>query len=80
VNGALAQEAWGARGTDAGRRAGEKALAIRDAISQFPLVSAVKWAVSLIHGDPFWRRLQPPLAALGPDQAKALEAALERLR
>jgi len=80
VSGALAQEAWSGRGTDAGRRAGEKAIAIRDAISQFTLVAAVKWAVSLIHSDPFWRRLQPPLAALDPDQSKALEAALAKLR
>ncbi len=80
VNGALAQDAWSARGTDAGRQAGEKALAIRNAISQFTLVPSVKWSVSLIHNDPFWQRLQPPLTSLNPDQAKVLEAALDELR
>lgn len=79
VNGTLAQEAWRSRGTDAGRRAGEKALAIRETLSRFPLVPAVKWAVSLIHRDPFWRRLQFPLASLSPDQARDLEAALPEL-
>ncbi|MCP3405691.1 dihydrodipicolinate synthase family protein [Bradyrhizobium sp. CCGB01] len=79
VSGALAQEAWRSRGTDAGRRAGDKAMAIREILSRFPLVPAVKWAVSLVHADPFWRRLQPPLASLSADQAKALEAALPEL-
>lgn len=76
VNGVIAQEAWRSRGTDAGREAGEQALGIRETLSRFPLVPAVKWAVSLIHRDPFWRRLQPPLSSLSPDQAEALEAAL----
>jgi 4-hydroxy-tetrahydrodipicolinate synthase len=80
VNGAVAQDAWRARGTDAGRKAGAKALAIRDAISQFALVPAVKWGVSLTHDDPSWQRVQPPLAALDSDQGNALETALEKLR
>ena len=79
VNGAIAQEAWRARGTEAGKQAGEKALAIREALSRFTLVPAVKWAVSVIHRDPTWRRVQPPLASLSPDQAKTLEAALPSL-
>ena len=80
VTGTLAQQAWRGRGTDAGRQAGDKALAVRNAISQFPLVPAVKWAVSRIHRDPFWQRTQPPLTELGPHEAKALDAALEPLR
>ena len=79
VNGAIARDAWRSRGTDAGKQAGAKALAIRETLSKFPLVPAVKWAVSLIHRDPFWRHLQPPLASLGEEQAKALEAALPSL-
>ncbi|MFC4469395.1 hypothetical protein ACFPH6_33630 [Streptomyces xiangluensis] len=61
VNGVLAQEAWQGRGTEAGRLAGERALAIRTQITRFALVPAVKWALSLIHKDAFWRRAQPPL-------------------
>jgi len=78
VNGAISQKAWQERGTESGIEAGKAALAIRETLSAFPLVPAVKWAVSLIHDDPFWRKLQLPLSALSANQATALETALSR--
>ena len=69
VNGAIAQQAWQGRGTEQGNQAAQKALQIRETLSKFPLVPAVKWAVSVIHKDPFWKRLQPPLVSLRPLQA-----------
>lgn len=80
VNGALAREAWRSRGAAAGQRAGERAMAVREAVSRFTLVPAVKWAVSLIHRDLAWRRVQPPLASLGEEEARSLESALSDLR
>ncbi|MDP4021922.1 dihydrodipicolinate synthase family protein [Methylobacterium sp. NEAU 140] len=80
VNGALAQVAWRSRGTAAGREAGAEALAVRETLSKFPLVPAVKWAVSTIHHDPVWKQPQPPLVSLTPDQGSDLERALSALK
>lgn len=77
VNGALAQKAWRGRGADPGRKACEEAMAIRDALSKFPLVAAVKWALAQIHEDAAWSRMQPPLRSLLPDETSALVGALK---
>jgi len=77
VNGFLAQQAWRHRGDDIGRKAGEEAMAIRQALSKFPLVAAVKWTLARIHGDEAWGAMHPPLRRLGPAESLELAAALK---
>lgn len=55
-----------------------KAVAIRAALSEVPLVAAVKWALADLTGDPGWRLLCPPLVALNPGQVAHLVAALAK--
>ena len=76
VNGAFVSRGWGARETDAGRASLNAAGAIRDAISKYPLVPAVKWVLSEMQGDPEWRRTHPPLRGLTEAEWSALRAAL----
>jgi len=75
ITGQFAQKAWNERGRDA-RAALDHAVALRTAISQFPLVASVKAAVAIRTGQPLWRTTMPPLTALSNDQYAALETAL----
>ncbi len=68
--------AWAKRGTPAAEAPIEMATAIRVALSQLPLVAAVKWAIGDLLGDPGWQRLAPPLRALTAAEADQLESAL----
>jgi len=64
INGAIVARGWKARDTDAGRAALKAAVAIREAIAQFPVIPAVKWLLAEMQGDAEWRRVHPPLRAL----------------
>ena len=75
ITGQFAQKAWNERGRDA-RAALDHAVALRTAISQFPLVASVKAAVAIRTGQPLWRTTMPPLTALSNKQYAALETAL----
>ncbi len=77
LTGPFAQAAWS--GADDGARAAglAGAVAIRAEIARFPLVAAVKEALSLIHGEAGWRRLVPPLLRLSEDERDALRGALQ---
>jgi len=68
--------AWASRGTSGAEAPIETATAIRVALSQLPLVAAVKWALADLLGEPAWQRLAPPLRALSPAEADQLESAL----
>ncbi|MBN8945338.1 MAG: dihydrodipicolinate synthase family protein [Rhizobiales bacterium] len=67
-----------------GRGAGDlgdrmaRAVAIRAALSEVPLVAAVKWALADLTGAPGWRLLCPPLVPLDPAQAAHLVATLAK--
>jgi 4-hydroxy-tetrahydrodipicolinate synthase len=76
VNGAFVGRGWKARETDAGQASLKAASAIRDAVSKYPLVAAVKWVLSEMRGDPEWRRTHPPLRGLTDAEWTALRAAL----
>lgn len=77
VNGALAQEGWRRRGTPEGAAAISKAVAIREALSRLPLVSAVKWTLARVTGEAGWRRLRPPLRSLSDAEGAALDRVLD---
>lgn len=77
VNGSLAQRAWRAQDSDQGRIAAAEAMAIRSALSKFPLVAAVKWALAQIHDDAAWTKMHPPLRALTSDEGTALASLLK---
>jgi 4-hydroxy-tetrahydrodipicolinate synthase len=76
VNGALAQQGWRARGTPEGETMTRQAMAIREALSKFPLVSAVKWVLGEMKADAAWRRLHPPLRSLSEEEGQALAGIL----
>jgi 4-hydroxy-tetrahydrodipicolinate synthase len=75
VTGPFAQRAWSAAGEEA-KEGLAQAVAIRAAIAQFPLVASVKATVTLLKGEPSWRRVMPPLTALSEEQLRSLEKAL----
>ncbi|QCI67086.1 dihydrodipicolinate synthase family protein [Phreatobacter stygius] len=56
----------------------DKAGAIRAALSEVPLVAAVKWALADLTGEPGWRSLCPPLVPLNAGQEARLIAALAK--
>ena len=64
VTGAIASRGWKARGTEEGARALAAAAAIRAALSEFPLIPAVKWVLAELRNDEEWRRVHPPLSPL----------------
>ena len=55
----------------------ERAAAVRAALSAYPLIACVKWALADLNGDARWMRLAPPLRALNPDEQLGLKAKLE---
>lgn len=78
VTGPFAQAAWSG-GTEEARAAGlAEAIRLRAEIARFPLVSAVKEALALIHRRDGWRRTMPPLTGLSREQSAGLAAALAR--
>jgi 4-hydroxy-tetrahydrodipicolinate synthase len=52
---------------------------VRQAVSQFPLVPALKSILSHYASDPEWNRLRPPLVELPEDQSRKLISDLESL-
>jgi 4-hydroxy-tetrahydrodipicolinate synthase len=70
----------GWRGEGADPDADQKALdAVRECVSQYPLVAALKEIVARATGDDGWRRPRPPLEPLKAEQANALMAQLASL-
>lgn len=53
-----------------------RAVALRSAISTYPLVASVKAALAIVSGQQSWNRLVPPLEALSTDQRQGLQTAL----
>jgi 4-hydroxy-tetrahydrodipicolinate synthase len=72
VTGTLAQTVWRQPDTEEGRRATAQAVAIREALARYPLVSSVKWALSDMKGDPAFEQPHPPLRRLLPEEKSAL--------
>ncbi len=69
---------WRAGGADTD--SDQKALdAVRETVSRFPLVAALKEIVARATGDDGWRRPRPPLEKLTTEQAAALMAQLAAL-
>ena len=64
VTGAIVSRGWKVRGTEDGARALAAAAAIRAALSEFPLIPAVKWVLAELRNDEEWRRVHPPLSPL----------------
>jgi 4-hydroxy-tetrahydrodipicolinate synthase len=58
----------------------ESLNAIRRCFTQFPLVAAMKSAVSLAASDPDWARTRPPLQPLDERQRTTLHAALREMK
>ena len=56
----------------------EGVVALRQTIQSYQVIPALKEIVAQRTGDPGWRRLRPPLAALAADQAAALTDDLRR--
>ena len=52
---------------------------LRDTMSKYPMIAALKQVVAHYSGDPAWARLRPPLVELTVDQAEQLVADLIRL-
>jgi 4-hydroxy-tetrahydrodipicolinate synthase len=76
VTGSFTSRGWKERGTEEGARAMAAAAAIRATLSEFPLISAVKWALAELQNDQEWRRVHPPLAALPETEWLRLRAKL----
>lgn len=76
VTGVLAQAAWRAPASEAGKTALAAAMAIREALARFPLVASVKWALARIKHDPEFERPHPPLRPLTAAEASQLAEAL----
>ncbi len=55
----------------------DKAVQIRTALSRFPLVSAIKWTISELIGNPLWERTMPPLRHLSGREKNELQGALD---
>jgi len=65
---------------DAATAADQHALdAVRETVSRYPLVAALKEIVARATGDDNWRRQRPPLEPLTAEQADALMRALAAL-
>jgi 4-hydroxy-tetrahydrodipicolinate synthase len=75
VTGPFAQRAWSGAGADAEKGLAQ-AVEIRAAISQFPLVAAVKASLAFLTRELTWRKVMPPLSPLSAEQLVALERAL----
>ena len=76
VTGPFAAEGWKALGTPQGKEAIERAAAVRAALSAYPLIACVKWALADLYGDGAWMCLAPPLRALNPDEQQGLKERL----
>lgn len=72
-----AAEAWKMLGSAASKRAIERATEVRSALSTFPLISCVKWALADLYGDAIWMRLCPPLRTLTVRERQELRAKLD---
>jgi 4-hydroxy-tetrahydrodipicolinate synthase len=67
---------WHGRATKEGQQQLQVAALIRAALTNLPVIAAVKWTLAQQQQDPGWQRLLPPLRALDATQAQALHAAL----
>jgi 4-hydroxy-tetrahydrodipicolinate synthase len=76
INGAFVGRGWKSRQTDAGQAALNAASAIRDALSKFPLVPAVKWTLAEMRDDAEWKRTHPPLRGLTDAEWSSLRGML----
>ncbi len=76
VTGAIVSRGWKARATADGLAALVTASQIRGAISEFPVIPAVKWLLAELQGDADWRRVHPPLSGLSEAQWLSLRSAL----
>lgn len=76
INGGFVSRGWEARDTDAGKASLKAAGAIRDALTAFSIVPAVKWTLAEMRGDPEWRRVHPPLRGLSDAEWEALRGQL----
>lgn len=72
-----AAEAWRTLGSERSKRAIARAVAVRNALATFPLISCVKWALADLYGDAAWMRLCPPLRTLTVKERQELRAKLE---
>ena len=70
------QFAWTHQGTDAGRKAVERATAVRTLLAKEALVASVKAALSLMHKDEEWVRTCLPLMPRTAPQIHELAAEL----
>ena len=62
-----------------GQRLNDEMVALRRTIQSYPMIPALKEIMAQRNGDPAWRRIRPPLAALSPEQAAGLTRDLARL-
>jgi 4-hydroxy-tetrahydrodipicolinate synthase len=76
VTGRWAQVAWSSGDSTAAAKAVADAVAIRSALSAYPLMASVKAALAEMTGDGAWERCVPPLRALSPEERAALLAQL----
>lgn len=76
VTGTLAQMVWQNPDGNEGRQTVAQAVAIRDALARYPLVSSVKWALADMKGDLALEQPHPPLRRLLPEEKSALAGAL----
>ena len=60
-------------------RLNDEMVALRKAIQAYPMIPALKEIMAQRNGDPAWRGIRPPLAALDPEQAAGLTRDLARL-
>ena len=52
---------------------------VRETFARYPMIAALKQAISIYADDPAWARLRPPLVELAPEQAKALAEELSAI-
>lgn len=75
----LACEVFQGAQIDKGKHSYDTMVAVRTALSSFPLVPAVKAAVAAQRCDPAWSRMKAPLTPLDGDQQKRLLGLLNSL-
>ena len=79
ISAPLAAAVWrGAESDPDGPAAGdqEQLSAVRRAVAAYPLVPALRSVLASFSGDAAWKRMMPPLQALGPADETALAARL----
>jgi 4-hydroxy-tetrahydrodipicolinate synthase len=76
INVEFIAKGWRALGTPEGTKAIADAAAIRAALTGFPVISGVKWALSDLDGAADWHRLCPPLRTLTPAEQSQLRERL----